>query len=233
MDAFNTLSPFICYSAHLLNCGENFQRGYLVAQGVEGLKVAMSMGSILRQALGAEDQLVSLTNRWQKINPHVLWAKTSWWLAGWCWAGLFQVKRRDRDILESYHLHIVFFTFNWVAQPPQRTGDSRILSTRWDHGIYLPMTYEDLWWFLHVILDVKSLQQPEASHILSLDCMWTNQSGISFSIILDQERTLGSITWIPPEHCLIQGCWPVVSLPGYSTFSVNFPWIVFGMEQIY
>jgi len=72
MDAFNTLSPFICYSAHLLNCGENFQRGYLVAQGVEGLKVAMSMGSILRQALGAEDQLVSLTNRWQKINPHVL-----------------------------------------------------------------------------------------------------------------------------------------------------------------
>lgn len=31
------------------------QRGYLVAQGVEGLKVAMSMGSILRQALRAEE----------------------------------------------------------------------------------------------------------------------------------------------------------------------------------
>lgn len=191
----------------------------------------MSMGSILRQALGAEDQLVSLTNRWQKISPHVLWAKTSWWLAGWFWAGLFQVERKDTDILESYHLHIMFFTFNWVAQPPQRTGDSRILSTRWDHGIYLPMTYQYVWWLLHVILDVKWLQQPEASHILSLDCMWTNQWGVIFSIIiLDQERTLGSITWIPPEHCRIQGCWPVVSLPGYSTFSVNFPWIVFGMD---
>ena len=61
-------------------------------------------------------------------------------------------------------------------KPPQRTGDSRILSTRWDHDIYLPMTYMKMFDdFLHVILDVERLQQPEASHIFSLDCGQINE----------------------------------------------------------